>query len=183
MTSSGSSRSAKMMAASTPRNSAAVMVTSAATCGLLADLEKRVLFADRAVLGHVATGLAHEPDGCAIDRLRLAGANEVGIRGRHEFLNVAVFHGRRCDRGAARRLHHGGHGVHRGNPGLVESPHDWQGFWHARRGRVWRSASAALLFKRRGRPPRPPSTKTCCRFCRITARVAIVRARSRRCRW
>ena len=35
MTSSGSSRSAKMMAASTPRASAAVMVTSAASAGFL----------------------------------------------------------------------------------------------------------------------------------------------------
>ena len=49
--------------------------------GLLADLQKRVLLADRAILGHVASGLAHEPDGCAVDGLRLASANEAGIRG------------------------------------------------------------------------------------------------------
>ena len=57
--------------------------------GLLADLEQRVLLADGAVLGHVASGLAHEPDGSAVDGLRLAGANEAGIWGRHELLNVA----------------------------------------------------------------------------------------------
>ena len=49
--------------------------------GLLADLQERILFADRAVLGHVTSGLAHEPDGRAVDGLRFAGANEVGIGG------------------------------------------------------------------------------------------------------
>ena len=80
-----------MMAASTPRISAAVMVTSAASCGLLADFEQRILLADGAILGHVASGLAHEPDGRAVDGLSLAGANEEGIRGGHEPLNVAFF--------------------------------------------------------------------------------------------
>ena len=70
-----------MMAASTPRNSAAVMVTSAASAGFLQISSKRVLLADGAVLGHVASGLAHEPDGSAVDGLRFAGADEAGIWG------------------------------------------------------------------------------------------------------
>ena len=57
----------------------------------LADLEKRVLLADRAILGHVASGLPHEPDGRAVDSLRFAGANEAGIGSRHEVLTVAFF--------------------------------------------------------------------------------------------
>ena len=56
--------------------------------GLLADLDERMLFADGAVFGHVASGLAHEPDGRAVDRLRLAGFDEAGFRGRHESVNV-----------------------------------------------------------------------------------------------
>jgi hypothetical protein len=53
--------------------------------GLLADFEQRMLLANGAVLGHVASCLAHEPDGSVIDGLRLAGADEVGIGSRHEF--------------------------------------------------------------------------------------------------
>ena len=59
--------------------------------GLLADFEERVLLADCAVLRHVASGLAHEPDGGAVDGLGLAGANKVGIWGRHEVMNLAFF--------------------------------------------------------------------------------------------
>ena len=50
-------------------------------CRLLADFQKRVLLADCAVLGHVASGLAHEPDGSAVDRQGFAGADEGGIGG------------------------------------------------------------------------------------------------------
>ena len=66
---------------------------------LPADFEERMVLADGPVLGHVAAGLAHEPDGRAVDGLGLAGANEVGIWGRHEFLNVASFEGTCSDRG------------------------------------------------------------------------------------
>ena len=47
---------------------------------LLADLEQRMFLAYDTVLGHVASGLTHEPDGSVVDRLRLAGADEAGIR-------------------------------------------------------------------------------------------------------
>jgi len=53
-----------------------------------------MLLADGAVLGHVASGLAHEPDGSAVDRLGLAGTNEDGIRGGHEPFTVAFSRGR-----------------------------------------------------------------------------------------
>ena len=48
-----------------------------------------MLLADRAVLRHVASSLAHEPDGSAVDALRFAGANEGGIGSGHELLNLA----------------------------------------------------------------------------------------------
>ena len=38
-----------------------------------------MLLANGTILGHVAPGLAHEPDGSVIDRLRFASANEDGI--------------------------------------------------------------------------------------------------------
>jgi hypothetical protein len=53
-------------------------------CGLLADFEQGMLLANRAVLGHVASGLAHEPDGSSLDRLGLAGVNEDGIGCGHD---------------------------------------------------------------------------------------------------
>ena len=52
--------------------------------GILANLEQRVLLANGAVFGHVASGLAHEPDGRAVDWLRFTGADEIGIGGRHD---------------------------------------------------------------------------------------------------
>ena len=52
--------------------------------GLLADFEQRMLLANGAILGHVASGLAHEPDGSVVDGLRLAGADEGRVRGRHD---------------------------------------------------------------------------------------------------
>jgi len=51
---------------------------------LLADFEQGMLLANGAVLGHVASGLAHEPDWRSLDGLGLRGANEDGIGRRHE---------------------------------------------------------------------------------------------------
>jgi len=59
--------------------------------GLLADFEQRVLLANGTVFGHVASGLAHEPDGSALDGLGFAGANEDGIGRGHEPITVAFF--------------------------------------------------------------------------------------------
>jgi carboxymethylenebutenolidase len=69
--------------------------------GLLADLEEGMLLADRTVLGHVSSRLTHEPDGSAVDGLGLAGANKVGIWGRHEVLTVAFLEEACSDRGFA----------------------------------------------------------------------------------
>jgi hypothetical protein len=49
--------------------------------GLLANLEQRVLLPEGAVLGHVAAGLAHEPDGRKRGRLAPAGAEEGVVHG------------------------------------------------------------------------------------------------------
>ena len=70
-----------MMAASTPRRSAAVMVTSAASVGGAADVEQGVVAADGAVLRHVAAGLAEEPDGGAVGGKAEAGAKETAATG------------------------------------------------------------------------------------------------------
>ena len=48
-----------------------------------------MLFPNGAVLGHVPSGLPHEPDGGAIDRLGPAGADKARIRSGHVSLNVA----------------------------------------------------------------------------------------------
>jgi hypothetical protein len=48
-----------------------------------------VLFANGAILGHVASCLAHKPNGSAVDRLGLAGANEEGIGRGHKPFTVA----------------------------------------------------------------------------------------------
>ena len=61
--------------------------------GLLADFEQGMLLANGAVLGHVASGLAHEPDGSSIDGLGLAGANEDGIGRGHEPITLAFLRG------------------------------------------------------------------------------------------
>ena len=61
----GSSRSEKRIAASTSMASTGCSVTATASSGCAADLEQGVALAQRAVLGHVAAGLAHEPDGRA----------------------------------------------------------------------------------------------------------------------
>ena len=65
------------------------MIKHPALFGLPADFEQRMLLANGAVLGHVASGLPHKPDGSALDRLRLTGANEERIGRRHESITVA----------------------------------------------------------------------------------------------
>ena len=47
--------------------------------GLPADLQQRIPLAKRAVLGHVAAGLAHEPDRRGVHRLAPAGLQESGV--------------------------------------------------------------------------------------------------------
>ncbi len=68
--------------------------------GLLADFEQGMLLANGAVLRHVASGLAHEPDGSTVDRLRFAGANEDGIGSRHGWIRwtdyCSIFEGARA---------------------------------------------------------------------------------------
>jgi hypothetical protein len=49
-----------------------------------------VLFADGAVFGHVASGLAHEPDWGVGGGLGFAGANEGGVGGGHFWTVVLV---------------------------------------------------------------------------------------------
>ena len=56
---------------------------------LLADLDQGILFADGAVLSHVASSLAHEPDWSAFGGLSLGGANKERVGGRHESSNLA----------------------------------------------------------------------------------------------
>jgi hypothetical protein len=49
--------------------------------GGAADVEEGVVAADGHVLGHVAAGLAEEPDGCAVNGMAEAGANEAAGAG------------------------------------------------------------------------------------------------------
>src|SRR5260370_38600531 len=60
-----------------------------------------MLLANGAVLGHVASSLAHEPDGSALDGLGFAGANEDGIGRRHEPTTLAFLIQRGLCRGGA----------------------------------------------------------------------------------
>ncbi len=46
--------------------------------GRAAEVEQRIAFAQRAILAHVAAGLAHEPDRRRVDRLPPAGFQESG---------------------------------------------------------------------------------------------------------
>ena len=62
--------------------------------GRLADLEHRVLLAERAVLGHVAARLAHHPDGRAVHGLAAAGAKEPIV---HREQRIACYTGCRRD--------------------------------------------------------------------------------------
>ena len=50
--------------------------------GRAADVEQRIALAQRAVLAHVAAGLAHEPDRRGVDRLPPAGFEESAARRR-----------------------------------------------------------------------------------------------------
>ena len=52
-------------------------------CRLLADLEQRMLLAHRAVLSHVASRLAHQPDGRCVYGELFAGVHKAGVGGRH----------------------------------------------------------------------------------------------------
>ena len=45
------------------------------------ELEERVLFAQRAVLGMIAAGLPHEPDGRRVDRLAPARPEKPVVHG------------------------------------------------------------------------------------------------------
>jgi len=60
--------------------------------GCAADVEEAVVLTDGHVLGHVAAGLAEEPDGGAIDRLAEAGAHEpaaaLGVQGRRRWIDA-----------------------------------------------------------------------------------------------
>jgi hypothetical protein len=62
-----------------------------------------MLLANGAILGHVASGLAHEPDGSSLDGLGLASANEERIGRRHDSIRstdyFSIFVGRRVRRG------------------------------------------------------------------------------------
>src|SRR5216684_8847960 len=60
-----------------------------------------MLLANGAVLGHVASSLAHEPDWSAVDGLGFAGANEDGIGRGHEPTTLAFLAERGLCRGAA----------------------------------------------------------------------------------
>jgi len=50
-----------------------------------------MVLADGAVLGHVASGLAHEPDGGSFGGFGLRGANKQGFGSGHEPSNLAFF--------------------------------------------------------------------------------------------
>src|SRR5215831_9527098 len=59
----------------------------------LANLQQRMLLSHGAIFRHVTTGLPHEPHRSSVHRLPFAGANEGGIGGRHEPMNVAFLAG------------------------------------------------------------------------------------------
>src|SRR6266478_6772664 len=60
-----------------------------------------MLLANGAVLGHVASSLAHEPDGSSLDGLGFAGANEDGSGRGHEPTTLAFLIQRGLCRGGA----------------------------------------------------------------------------------
>src|SRR5262249_46313961 len=49
----------------------------------LAYLENGMIFADRAILGHIAAGLAHQPDRSGVHGFTTAGADKTGVGSRH----------------------------------------------------------------------------------------------------
>jgi len=55
----------------------------------LADLDQGIFLTDGAVLRHVASRLAHEPDGGPFGGLRLGGPNKERVWGGHESSNLA----------------------------------------------------------------------------------------------
>jgi len=65
-----------------------------------------MLLANGAILGHVASGLAHEPDGREVDGLRFTGANEAGIGGGHDWIRwtdyFSIFAGGRAQTGSGK---------------------------------------------------------------------------------
>src|SRR5450755_651634 len=61
--------------------------------GLFADLNQRILFADGAVLRHVAASLAHEPDRSALGGVGLRGTDKERVWGRHEPSNLTFSSG------------------------------------------------------------------------------------------
>src|ERR1700739_130698 len=65
--------------------------------GFLAELKQRVVLANCAVLGHVASGLPHKPYWGAVDRLRFTSAYKIGVSCRHKPLNLASLAGMCCD--------------------------------------------------------------------------------------
>ena len=69
------------IAASSAMRRSGCSVTSAASSGVLHSSRKSCLSAQRPVLGQVAAGLAHEPDGRAVDGLAAAGAEEAVVGG------------------------------------------------------------------------------------------------------
>ena len=85
--SSGSSRSLKRMAASTPSRRTGWSVTSTASSGVRQSVSSVCWLAEGPVLGQVAAGLAHEPDGGAVDRLPPAGAKEPVV---HQVLGPSM---------------------------------------------------------------------------------------------
>src|SRR6266852_5355392 len=56
---------------------------------LLTDFDQRILLANGAVLRHIASSLAHEPDWGPFGRLGLGGANKKRVWGGHELSNLA----------------------------------------------------------------------------------------------
>ena len=75
------------MAASSGMRRRGWRVASAASSGVAAHPQDVVALAERAVLGEVAAGLPHEPDGGPVDRLPAAGGEEAVLgsgRGGHD---------------------------------------------------------------------------------------------------
>ena len=69
------------MAASTPEGADGLEGHLHRQLGRAAEGQQGVLLAERAVLGHVASRLAHEPHGRAIDGFAAAGAQEAIVHG------------------------------------------------------------------------------------------------------
>src|SRR5579884_4244226 len=57
---------------------------------ILANLDQRVFLPHRPVLGHVASGVPHEPDWSAVHRQSFAGTDKAGVGSGHEGLMLAL---------------------------------------------------------------------------------------------